>query len=573
MGLRNLQSWLPFLFTLQASIVRASFWTVTSNYELEMSTSTDIYDTDTYYYTYSTTRTISKGVTPTSRAVSSETYYSTYADLEIISVFYPDNAVADSDLYPTDYLDYDPTGSVGTIFLMPVTYTAPSSCSSSFTFATNETVFPPSQVVDQLTPQTIITEAPYAYSTYTGAADETWLLTKEAVPITTTAEYYYEYYVASCTTPYSFSNTGLSSGGDDSGSGSGSSYTYCYSYYGSCTSLKIWIIIIASVIPALFLLGFLESWFWFRRLMTGRGCLRFGTVCWIGISLWVACFTRSQSARSHNDQKLLREQWNRMGSGTAFKLWWRWGFRHAYPTELLGQYSRNDVGIVPLGAAAPGSQPLVFGQGQGQQPQMQMGMGQQGQVVAPPPQYMHQHNSSGPPPPAMGAMGMGMGNSYYEQKEVASVTETQTPITAHSPAPATATTVSPISQTPPPVQVHMPQPIHPISEMPHPVQTPPPPPSEMYSGQTTQPVEMYGGMNSPVPYNQYPAPAPAPQNQMPPSQSPQGQMGYAAPQQQQQQQFQQGQVYAPQPTQAPQGGQGQQAYHPPPNQHPPPNSG
>jgi hypothetical protein len=472
-------------------------------------------------------------------------------------MFYPDNAVADSDLYPTDYNEFTDTGTVGTLFLMPVTYTAPPSCTSSFTFATNETVYPPSQVIDQLTPQTIITDAPYAYSTYTGAADETWLLTKEAVPITTTDEYYYEYYVASCTTPYSFLSTDYVSGGDDSDSSS-SGYTYCYSLYGSCTSLKIWVIIIASVIPALFLLGFLESWFWFRRLMTGRGCLRFGTVSWICISLWVACFTRSQSARSHNDQKLLREQWNRMGSGTAFRLWWRWGFRHAYPTELLGQYSRNDVGIVPLGAAAPGSQPLVFG---GQQPQMGMG-----QAIAPPPQYMHQHNSTGPPPPAMGGMGipMGMGNTYYEQKEVASVTETQTPMTAHSPPLGTANTVSPISQTPPPV--HMPQPIHPVSELPNPVQSPPP--SEMYSGQTQPAVEMYGGMNSPGPgpYNQYPNP----QNQIPPSQSPQsqGQMGYAPPQQPPQ-------MYAPQPPQSPQNiqGNGQQPYFAPPNQNPPPNSG
>lgn len=25
-----------------------------------------------------------------------------------------------------------------------------------------------------------------------------------------------------------------------------------------------------------------------------------------------------------------------MSAGTKWKLWWRWGFRHAYPVDLLG---------------------------------------------------------------------------------------------------------------------------------------------------------------------------------------------------------------------------------------------
>ncbi len=43
----------------------------------------------------------------------------------------------------------------------------------------------------------------------------------------------------------------------------------------------MWVIVVASVLPSLFLLGWVESFLWFRQLMPGRKALRFGTVCWI----------------------------------------------------------------------------------------------------------------------------------------------------------------------------------------------------------------------------------------------------------------------------------------------------
>jgi hypothetical protein len=68
--------------------------------------------------------------------------------------------------------------------------------------------------------------------------------------------------------------------------------------------------------------------------MMGKSAMRFGTVCWVLISLWVMCFTRMQDRRSADDQKLLAEKWKQMGSGAAFKAWWKWGFRHRYPEEV-----------------------------------------------------------------------------------------------------------------------------------------------------------------------------------------------------------------------------------------------
>ncbi|KAF2475580.1 uncharacterized protein BDR25DRAFT_331930 [Lindgomyces ingoldianus] len=333
------------------------------------------------------TRTIKSGVTPTVTAISTTTYARTYYDLQVVSVFYPPNAVGDSDLQPTTT-----TGQTTDVFFyMPVVYTAPTTCSSSFEFTTTELVFIPSEVTDQVTATSKKTATTTGYG---GGVTETWYLSQSAVPFTTSTEYYYTAYVSRCSKPYQYTyNSYYPSSTARSGGGNGGySYTYCYGY-GGCTSLKVWVIIIATLLPSLFVLGFIESYFWFRRLMTGQGCLRFGTISWICISLWVACFTRSQSARSKEDQKMLREQWKNMGGWTRFKLWWKWGFRHSYPVSLLGQYSRNTVGYLPAqtgqnggipppngGVPPNGGMPPMTGMPQGyvQQPYMQQPYSMQG---------------------------------------------------------------------------------------------------------------------------------------------------------------------------------------------------
>ncbi|KAF2737421.1 hypothetical protein EJ04DRAFT_488070 [Polyplosphaeria fusca] len=357
MTLRTLQrtAWLaPALSTFLAP-AHAYFWTVTSRFELSMSTETYSFLDESTYYTYTSTRTIVSGVTPTATVVSTTTYERSYMDILEVSAYYPPDSVKESDLVPEDALFGDATTTTdytGTVFYMPVTYTAPATCTSQFTFSTDESVYIPTDVVDQIQPASVITDPPTTYATWTAPPYETWYLTEGAAPITTESEYYYTEYIEHCSKPYDSSYTPGARGGG----GGGGSYRTCFgsSYdYGTC-ALKIWIIIIAAVIPSLFLLGFIESWFWFRRLMTGRGCLRLGTISWICISLWVLCFTRSQSARSQDDQKLLREQWNAMKGSTAFKLWWKYGFRHRYPEEILGKYDRNTIGI-----QKPGQPPVV----------------------------------------------------------------------------------------------------------------------------------------------------------------------------------------------------------------------
>ncbi|KAI4943302.1 hypothetical protein J4E91_009501 [Alternaria rosae] len=360
----------------------SAYWTYTSCYAESVTESPYTYYDDTVTTdTYTETRTVKDGVTPTIAPYSTEVYYYSYDNLQLVYAYYTTSAVADSDLVPEyDYYATTPsataTATVKNIeFSMPVTMTAPASCPTPFTITTSASVDVPTQVTAQLSPASIETYSSSTTYDNTVYLWETWYLSESAAPFTSTSDYYYSAYMADCSTPPASYNTHTSSSGGGSNSGSldsddsDSSYDNCYYYY--CRSRMLtWIIIIASIIPGLFLLGFLESWFWFRRLMLGKSAMRFGTVCWVLISLWVLCFTRMQDRRSTEDQKMLAERWKNMGSGAAFKAWWKWGFRHRYPEELLGQFSKTTVGFVPPGqplypamAQTPGaSQPMVPGQ-------------------------------------------------------------------------------------------------------------------------------------------------------------------------------------------------------------------
>ncbi|KAF2029580.1 hypothetical protein EK21DRAFT_89671 [Setomelanomma holmii] len=469
----------------------SAFWTYTSRYAALASPSpyTRGNGVVTTYTITDRMRTVKPSVTPTATPTSTTTYYSTYADLEIEYQYYGINAVAESDLLPKEdyYNSASTTSTLSAIaFSMPVTMTAPASCPTQFTVTTTASVTVPSQVWDRVTPVSKASASTTTRSTYVYIY-ETWYLSAGAAPFTTTSDIYYRLYVASCSTPpgarASSTSTARSGGGDSSSSGS----RYCYSYYYCDTPLKVWIIIIASVIPGLFLLGFLESWFWFRRLMLGKSAMRFGTVCWVLISLWVLCFTRMQDARSKEDQKLLQEKWKNMGSGAAFKAWWKWGFRHSYPVEHLGQFSKTTVGIVPAG------QPLHPAMAQAPPPLFTPGAplpawtsggpypppgapGQPGQVYyygPPPPGWVSTPDGHGFMPPQGHAYPLQQGGYYSADAAKNGTTVSSSPVSALGPQQPYHQPGSPVDQTPPPPQA--PQPVYPapnIAQMP--ASSPPP---------------------------------------------------------------------------------------------------
>lgn len=479
----------------------SAFWTYTSR--LAALATPSVYTSrngGVSTFTYTDIHTVKPSVTPTASPTSTRTYTGSYDDLELVYAYYGVGAVAESDLVPEYDYSYTRTSTVTTsiVFSMPVTMTAPTYCPTPFTVTTTATVSVPSQVWDQIKPTSTINpgvSTRYGYYGYQYSI-QTWYLSAGAAPFTSTDYMYYNYYVASCSTlPPSRSTrtrTGASttSTGDDFVSDSGGSsnsdndgnYCYRYSYYCG-TPLRTWIIVIATVVPALFLLGFLESWFWFRRLMTGKSAMRFGTICWVLISLWILCFTRMQDARSKEDHVLLEEKWKNMGSGAAFKAWLKWSFRHAYPVEHLGQFSRQTVGVVPSGEPLHPSMAQAHSMGAPGAP------GQHGQVYyygPPPPGWVPTPDGQGfmppqgyvhPPPQQAGF--------YASDVSKDRTTVTSSPVSALGPHPAMvqesqANSVSPMAQHAQaypvsPMAPTPPQPVHPAPAATH-MQAPNPPP-------------------------------------------------------------------------------------------------
>ncbi|KAH8694533.1 hypothetical protein BGZ61DRAFT_452058 [Ilyonectria robusta] len=390
---------------LFAGSAYASQWTVTSYYAVVETTSTySTYTEDWAVDTYTQTITLKPSavedfsVSATSTYVSEDTYY----DVKIVEVYYDPTDVDSSDIVPTS--TYNSDDYTYTYYYQEVFYTAPASCETAFTVQTYVDVYIPSEVRDQITPSSV--------TTYTSSYDDGGKYTmvqaflsegEVSLSSATTKDFIQSYYLDDCINPTATGSDryngdyGYGDDNDDdddsSSSGGGYGYTVCSLYGYGCTSLQTWIIIIASVLPGLFVLGFIESFFWFRRMMLGKAALRFGTICWVLLTLLVLCFTRHSPARNKADAPALREQWNAMSIGTRIKLWFRWGFRHAYPIELLGPDPKTFKDPRPADGTQPPPMMYMGPPGPNGQPPPMMFMGPPG------PNGQPQMMMMGPPGP------------------------------------------------------------------------------------------------------------------------------------------------------------------------------
>ncbi|KAK4124085.1 hypothetical protein N657DRAFT_633240 [Parathielavia appendiculata] len=359
----------------------ASFYTVTSYFALTETLSTR----STRTYTYTDTLTLyptPATATPTARAVSSSTYINTYYDVEIVSIF-----VAASDL-PSSWLAATTEArdsGVFTNFAVSVTWTAPSSCPTPFTVETITNVNIPNDVEPYLSAPTTVTALmagmTETYTYYTYILDRTQV-PSTLIPTNPTSAFDYSYYVANCRNPTATSSYTARAPNATSGGGGGrygggdwsggddddywdSDWTACSALTG-CVALRTWVIVVATLLPAIFLLGFVESYFWFRRMMLGKSALRLGTVCWCLLSLWFILLTRRSPTRSKEDQVLLRQYWKTLGFGTRMKFWFKYGFKWRYPVELLGNPDGNNpVVVVQQQMAVPLPGPGQQGDGAG----------------------------------------------------------------------------------------------------------------------------------------------------------------------------------------------------------------
>ncbi|KAL2179515.1 uncharacterized protein P884DRAFT_256785 [Thermothelomyces heterothallicus CBS 202.75] len=435
-GMARLAGLVAILALLQPAL--ASFYTVTEYYLLVESvvkldeTCTE----DCYYYTDTDLRTVKPTVTPTAKPVSTSTWTYTYNDVEIVSVFLTDG-VGESDLVPTTTTD----DNLYTDFAVMVTWTAPSSCPTPFTVVSDAYVYIPYDVRPYLeaesTATTVYTDYEDSVHTYLTKYIDPTAVPPTARPTAQTTDYEYSYYIKNCRNPTATdpseyygptytAGSGGSRGGSGSYGGGDRDSTWCSTYTGCVVAA--WVIAVATVLPTIFLLGFVESYLWFRRMMLGKPALRLGTICWCCLSLWFILLTRRSPGRSPEDQVLLRQYWDTLGAGTRIKLWFKHGFRWRYPVELIGNPDGNNP-VIPTYAPPPpppppppvggpddanGSEKAPFAVHQQQQQQQAMyapspfpgGPPQQPYYMQPFPGQPY-YPPQGPPPPGQ-AQGYGM---------------------------------------------------------------------------------------------------------------------------------------------------------------------
>ncbi|KAK4667615.1 hypothetical protein QC763_500315 [Podospora pseudopauciseta] len=278
---------------------------------------------------------------------STETYNGW--DLEVLEVYYPAGALPPSELEAGsfDYY-YTHTAEGTTKWLVNLTYTAPTTCPTplEYTTAINLEEFGrlPRELTTILGPKASAEEPTIVTSTRT-----TWALSVDNYVSLTETSYYtsatlhvqptdiapapiealrdshawgIEYYLKQCYLP----------GEEDP------RIKNCpHQAFGRCSKIEEGPAVMITIVGALFVLGFIENIFWFRRLMLGRWALRCGTVCWWFIATLLMIFvTKYEVGRNAEDQEVLRKQWKEMSFWLKIKLWLLWGFRHKYPERWLG---------------------------------------------------------------------------------------------------------------------------------------------------------------------------------------------------------------------------------------------
>lgn len=274
----------------------------------------------------------------TNSVVETDAYYNVAT---LVEKLYPSGAVGTPVPYSARYgYGYQDSAWTSIIWVVNLTYSAPTACSTQWTTTTAVTVTPPSDLTfDRLLPTTA---ASTSYSVYNaeGFQSSTYVykyIWVEPTQVPTTSMYSLsdEYYPA---TLYNFEDKKCRYEGHDT------AYYYNDYYYDdwyglAISPLAILLISVLGWIGLWFLLGILEAWIRFRRLMTGWQTRRGLPVCWaltiMPLTLFcLCCFRRGYRARTAHDSAVLQSRWKKMSAWQKFVLFWKWGFRYKYPTIL-----------------------------------------------------------------------------------------------------------------------------------------------------------------------------------------------------------------------------------------------
>lgn len=365
---------LSLLFLLPCAAQAAQF-TVTSYYIAELQVSTYTYG-DGFQRTFTDSSlvpiTLRPSATIPAAAVSIETQPADAymgGNIEVVQVFVSSGGIPESE-YATvtstrDYY-YTQTDYTTTDYYETFIYTAPTYCATSFVAAVERVISLPPELTKDVSIQTASTTVTSYYGTTQTQVDATLATSFTPTGMALSSDYIFQRYLASCTNPYPYvtpspqpsdgnsggdGNNNAPTGGSGGTGGNDNAFGFdpdedtCNSAWNDCGRLPYWGYIVATILPAAFLFGFVESYLWFGSMMQGHGALRFGTITWILLCLPVIFLTRHVPARSEADQTTFKEQWKGKKFGEKLSLWLHYGLRYKYPVHLLGVhpgYERGD---------------------------------------------------------------------------------------------------------------------------------------------------------------------------------------------------------------------------------------
>ncbi|KAJ5633055.1 hypothetical protein N7490_009394 [Penicillium lividum] len=338
---------LSLVFTAFLPSVLAKPWIVTEAYEEVRVTG---YAYDEYQESYVPTVTTSiEEIRPTEsplpEAVSTITSVDELSSVTIIQQLYPTNVGTPVPYYYDYYNYYTDDTDHTTVYVVNITYSAATACSTQWTTTAAVTVYPPDAIANLLpttamsTSLSVDNSRPFEPTTYT--VDYIWIEPTQ---------------IPSSSLSYLSTEYAPSTQYDDSCYYStGNSYCeYCnYDDYegnwffdpwylgGGISPFALTMIILFGWIGVWLIAGFIEAWVRFRRLCLGWQTRRGIPLCWaftvLPISLLLIIgFRKGFRSRSETDAVELRKQWDSLGFWKKLKLFFVWGFRFKYP-PILGE--------------------------------------------------------------------------------------------------------------------------------------------------------------------------------------------------------------------------------------------
>lgn len=340
---------LSLVLTYLTPFVLGAPWIATDYYQVVQEEVYDYnnYDTSKHRYPIVTSTTYQE-IIPTATSlpdpIQTNVVVNTdyYADeVTIVEKLYPSGGVGKPVPYSAVYNVMDSEWT-SIIWVVNLTYSAPTACSTQWTTTTSATITPPSDYTfDRLLPTTAVSTSYSVYnaegfksSTYVYKyiyVEPTQLPTRSLSSLS-------DLYAPS--TMYDYSDTKCRYQNSED-----TNYNYPSSYYDdnynglAISDLAILLICVLGWIVLLFLLGILEAWFRFRRLMTGWQTRRGMPVCWaltiMPLTLFcLCCLRKGYRSRNAHDAAVLQSRWKKLSGWNKFVLFLKWGFRYSYPTIL-----------------------------------------------------------------------------------------------------------------------------------------------------------------------------------------------------------------------------------------------